>query len=566
MTICYIWIENFRNFRNTGFNLSSKYKFEFDPERDRISKTNIPSLPDGFFGKRIDEVTAFIGKNGSGKSNAVELICKIIKNYKSLINSNYLIIYESFGALECRYNFNSKRDIPVANFDINIQEFDSPLNPLKVVFFSNVFDDRRVNFGKEITDVSLNNLYVRSNFFKPKGSTDFQKQIKLIRASVFKKLNIEHPDRVLITSKVFTQRFSLAGERSIFRKNGELITEFKSFYRKRLSDIKPENRFIHLIRLGYFLDYVSELYKAIERKRDYELINFFDKSLNDFLTQQLQNRTEEVSENILSYIKQLNNKYNNRHSTLFDSDETDIFFRQIDFLTELRYLLSEVPVEYSTEGHRSNSYDYFAFDYRSSVSINIINDFVELFDKKSFIDINWIGISSGHKAYLNLFATLYQELRYIKQQHLFLCIDEGDLYLHPMWQVEFFDKLIEVLPIIYPGQIQLLLTSHSPFLLSDLPNQNITILNKNETDGSINGVDLKIKTFGGNLYDLFSEPFFLRNKRTSDFAYKKIKDLILTIENQENRSEKNKTLKRLVNLIGDDVIRYRLLNILENND
>jgi predicted ATP-binding protein involved in virulence len=119
------------------------------------------------------------------------------------------------------------------------------------------------------------------------------------------------------------------------------------------------------------------------------------------------------------------------------------------------------------------------------------------------------------------------------------------------------------LPNIYSGKIQLLLTSHSPFILSDLPNQNITILDN--TSGSLNGIDLQIKTFGGNLYDLYSEPFFLKEKKTSEFAYKQIKALILKVESDKIDHSKEEILK-LINIIGDEIIGLRLKNILEKND
>ncbi|SUX45672.1 AAA family ATPase [Chryseobacterium indoltheticum] len=196
-------------------------------------------------------------------------------------------------------------------------------------------------------------------------------------------------------------------------------------------------------------------------------------------------------------------------------------------------------------------------------SSKLVNDFIKFFDGETFYDINWIGISSGHKAYLNLFATLFDELRYSKQQNLFLCIDEGDLYLHPKWQTEFFSKLIKILPRIYSGKIQLLLTSHSPFLISDLPNQNITILDS--INGSKNGTELSIKTFGGNLYDLYSEPFFLENKKTSDFAYNHIKNIIQNIESENKEFTKNEITK-LVDIIGDEIIRFRLSKLIEKND
>ncbi|ASK29382.1 hypothetical protein CEY12_04380 [Chryseobacterium sp. T16E-39] len=564
MTICYIWIEKFRNFSNTGFNLSSQNKFDYNHELKTIKKEVVNDLPKDFFGKNIKEVTAFVGKNGSGKSNALELICKVLKNYKSTINTNYLVIYEENGYLECRYNFSD--DIaPKANFDISIDHFETPLNPLKVVFFSNVFDDRRNNFGKEISDVSVNNKY-RNTISRKRETSDFLKQLKLINSSTFKNLNIEYPNKVVISTRIFSARMNSSMEQSLYRQNYNIYKEFKSFIGKRLTDSKTDKKFLYSVRFGFFFEYIEDYlrgnrYRYIRNNNYYPDYDKFSDKLGTFLNDQFDLRTEEISENILYFIGELFQP--EIQNNLFTPDEVKSHHLKIEFLFKLKLLIVEVPIEYYLEGLRTNSYEDFVFEYSSSKSSKIINDFTKLFDKENFFNINWIGISSGHKAYLNLFATLFDELKFTKQPNLFLCIDEGDLYLHPKWQIEFFDRLINVLPNIYSGKIQLLLTSHSPFILSDLPNQNITILHN--TSGSLNGTDLNIKTFGGNLYDLYSEPFFLKEKKTSEFAYKQIKDLILKLESNNTNYSKEEILK-LVNIIGDEIISLRLKNILEKND
>ncbi|SUX45668.1 P-loop NTPase family protein [Chryseobacterium indoltheticum] len=214
MKICYIWIERFRNFSNEEFNLASEYKFKYNRDDNTIDIEYLYKLPIDFFGENIKEVTAFVGKNGAGKSNALELICKVIKNYKSTINTNYLIIYEENGQLECRYNFDDILE-PNSNFDINIEKFESQINPLKIVFFSNVFDERRNNFGKEITDVSVNNKYFRNSLSKKRETSDFLKQIKFINSSIFKNLNIDYPNKVVISTKVFSNRFNSSMEEKI---------------------------------------------------------------------------------------------------------------------------------------------------------------------------------------------------------------------------------------------------------------------------------------------------------------------------------------------------------------
>ena len=185
-----------------------------------------------------------------------------------------------------------------------------------------------------------------------------------------------------------------------------------------------------------------------------------------------------------------------------------------------------------------------------------------LLDKNTLFEINWLGISSGHKAYLNLFSLIHHEVRRVKKDNLLLCIDEGDLYLHPKWQIEFFDKLVVILPIIFDGKIQIILTSHSPFLLSDLPKQSITIIDTDQGNKIINGTKFKHETFAGNIYNLYEEPFFLGGQRMSTFASKKIN---LIISELQNRTLTEQELRHYISLIGDDIIRLHLEKKAKND-
>lgn len=571
MKICYIWIEKFRNFENLGLNLSSSTKFLFDPDKNNLTKKNIEPLPNDFFGQSITDVVGLIGKNGSGKSNAIELVCKILKGSKSSLPTNFFLIIENDETFVCHYSF-PNREHPNTDFEIEFEEYNSNINPLKVVFFSNVFDDRRNDFGGDVSDISVNNLFNRPSLYRKDKVTDFEKQINLINSKIFQTLNIEIPTKVQLISKIWAPRFNLNMERGIYQENYEIIKEFKKLFRDRIRDIKAENKFIHLLRFGFFFEIFNN-YSRRSRLSSNEP-KFIFENISNFLTELENTRsTEEITENLINYLDHEVSKSTLEQMSLFMETESESRIdekskkikSQIEFIKNIKHSTSNMSIEYNAEGARNRSLEYFTFNYEKKPSKEFINDFIRLFSDTTIFDINWLGISSGHKAYLNLFSSLYQELRKTKHENLLLCIDEGDLYLHPKWQIEFFDKLLSVMPSIYSGKAQLVLTSHSPFLLSDLPNQNITILDKDYPGSTLNGVDLKVKTFGGNLYDLYSEPFFLGNSRTSDFAYNKIKTLIETVEKKDITSNTKKDLLKLTNLLGDEIIQFKIKKLLEND-
>ena len=76
--------------------------------------------------------------------------------------------------------------------------------------------------------------------------------------------------------------------------------------------------------------------------------------------------------------------------------------------------------------------------------------------------------------------------------------------------------------------IQILVTSHSPFIVSDLPNENVIFLTKEENKGNCvvkNSLNDMKKTFGANIHTLLSDSFFMESLM-GEFAKSKIDGVI----------------------------------------
>lgn len=567
MRICFIWVENFRNFKNLGFNFSSSNKFSYDRENNEISTEQFQSLPSDFFGKGIAEVTGIIGKNGAGKSNTIDLICKLLKGSKSSVKTNFCIITQEGKKLVCYYSFDHK-EAPKSLFQMTKKEYDGSINPLKVVYFSNVFDERRNDFDLDIADISLNKTTSRENRFRKDYISDFDKQVNFINSSLFSQLEIDSPEKVQLTSRVWLNRNNISQEQRLYGQYYKYIKEFQQFFRQRIRDIKPENRFVPTVRFSFFFEMLSSL---IGNKRYEE--NFVTNILEDFqitIGNYQDKRTEDIAIDFITWIGLKMEQYSIEEFSNFSgetsSSSSDYNSQKVrekfEFIKNLNTFIKDISLEYEAEGSRNRGLEYFSFNFNRDSSKAFITKYIGLFERNTLFEINWLGISSGHRPYLNIFSSIFHELKNTRTPNLLLCIDEGDLYLHPKWQIEFFDKLVTVLPKIYNGKVQIVLTSHSPFLLSDLPKQCITIIDNAKI---IDGVTLKRNTLGGNLYNLYSEPFFLGNKRTSDFAYKKIKSAIDIIERGNLKQKEREAILKLNSLIGDEVIEFHINKQLGND-
>lgn len=558
LKICFVWVESFRNFRDAGFNFSSSDKFEYNSKLNIITKKKISELPSNFFGEQITEVTGLIGKNGSGKSNALELLCKVLKGGKTTISGAFIIITENKKRFDVYWN-NPLKKYPSGNFDFKPKLYNGAIDPLKIIFFSNVYDERQNNFSKDISDISSNNRYSRRTLYTSRNriKTDFEKQLDFINSESFDELEIETPESILIINKTLFNRFSTTQKQKYLGENNKYYKNFFTDFKRRLKVLTSQRKLFYSLVFSIFQETLFSIDTreiSLDRGHDWFLDKFLEYNNHERLS------TEKIVRNMFDWMK-LVVENRSQFQNISNLRKPDLTVR-LELLEKIRDIIEHIDIEYESEGIRNKRTDLYSINFRRNSKNSFLKFLIQLNVLRDF-DINWKGISSGHKAYLNLFSLIYSEIRRVKNINLLICIDEGDLYLHPKWQIEFFSKLLNVIPQIYDGNIQLILTSHSPFLLSDIPKQCLTILDKDSESYSIDGINLKKETFAGNIYDLYEAPFFLGNQKKSVFSTKKIKEIINIVKNKNDFD--NKEIKKLIELVGDDIINFHLKKIWEND-
>jgi AAA15 family ATPase/GTPase len=167
-------------------------------------------------------------------------------------------------------------------------------------------------------------------------------------------------------------------------------------------------------------------------------------------------------------------------------------------------------------------------------------------------------------------AALAQSKKNYRPQYdcINLVFDELEICFHPEYQREFIRRLIKMLATFKKlyHQVNVMLLTHSPFILSDIPRSNILYM-ETEEDKAKNK-KLPTHTFAQNIGDMMYDSFFME-KTIGDFAEGKIRKLI------KKRLEKDSTKKQLLmsdaeeqavlSSIGDPVIRS-LIDEIEAND
>jgi hypothetical protein len=192
-------------------------------------------------------------------------------------------------------------------------------------------------------------------------------------------------------------------------------------------------------------------------------------------------------------------------------------------------------------------------------------------DMSHFVNLEYSSrnLSSGETAMLNLFSRIsnYFTLQTIeKGQKYLLLLDEADLGFHPEWKKKFISTLIPFVQGLFKeigSTVQIIFTTHDPLTLSDILNYNITYLTK---DGNSEKYDaLKYdapsrpqKSFGANITELLADSFFINNGLTGEFASTKINETITWLNEKEDKVDKDDYHKRLIENIGEPIIRRKL--------
>lgn len=133
-------------------------------------------------------------------------------------------------------------------------------------------------------------------------------------------------------------------------------------------------------------------------------------------------------------------------------------------------------------------------------------------------------------------------------ENICLIFDEVELYYHPDYQRRFLGMLFDAMKwchidtnIIH--SIQILMVTHSPFVLTDMLTQNTLYLK----EGDIQNV--KIQTFAANYYELLNKSFFFDKSAIGTVASNVVSKMI------QRKNHGELIVNDDIDLVGDDFIR-----------
>lgn len=163
-----------------------------------------------------------------------------------------------------------------------------------------------------------------------------------------------------------------------------------------------------------------------------------------------------------------------------------------------------------------------------------------LFEAENGKLVDMDSFSSGEKQLLNTQSAIIYHLQNlnsifkdparIKYPQVNIILEEIELYFHPEYQRSFIYSLINLLESSgideHIKDVNIMIVTHSPFILSDIPKSNVLFLK----DGK-QVTDMQENTFGANIHSMLQNAFFLNGVTIGDFARDRINRLFWKLHN-----------------------------------
>jgi len=606
MELVYLWVEEYKNIHKQGFDFSPRFECEFDNEILTINEKKENEYIKDFFAKDIN-VMAIVGKNGTGKSSLLKLIMRLIYINQSTneeSEKSFLIIHTSKG-----FHKISKQDnIKESKYNENYIEINS-INSESIDFFTVHFNYMLDTLYDNKKDVWIKKIYHKTDAYKtplllePYKNHDGKQQINLDNIEYLNNQNMLKfyskfddnrqifeffkPNKIMfkiatresidilktVLPKEKKKNNNMKGYRLIFYKFIELYNK-KQF--PKMGRNKEKLRSIYMYIQKLYKDekykYIAYLYIALKvlssrqklfNKEDYEVIKNW--------ANQLEGRKE-----LLLFCENLD------LNTLIAKDTSVYEVRKIQI--NINFIQNKI-------------YEHINFTENINKVTNISDIKDILIFLPSWLDIEWFennksikSLSSGEKSFFTIIINLMNHIQNIndddKYQTINIFLDEIEQGFHPQWQKEYLDKLLFSLNKINKKRINLIFASHSPFLLSDIPKQNIIFLDtydkkKSEKkypnltfddlkDGNCINVtkELDIKPFGANIHNLLAHGFFMEDGLMGEFALKKIQNIVdfyTKVKDGLETEKEYKDVKKEFYFIRDNIGEEYIKGVITNH-
>ena len=504
-------------FKNQIFNFSDEYKVSFDFETNELKIDKNPDYIENFYGESIYNILPIVGINGVGKSTILNLIGYYhrAEDQNKDINQFFCIYLDTNGKF---YLFDKNFDLSsitiegLATDQVDINGYCDDQKRDKLIYIMN--EDRRPSGsygGSSLLDVHLaesSRWYILNGIFEAYEVLYSRGLVSSSYKFSFGVSKYDIPDKYL---------------------NGWENREFFSCLILKII-VKICKDFKYCLR-----DEEIEIYFI-----DGNYLNLFDKIKTEI-------ETEEMNEFLNLLVDFLNNleQFIHKYKTKEYSDSTKSRIVEIGYVEknfDNRIEFEKLYLDY--EKLEKNAIDLKYYDFR------VIDDF-------------YYNMSTGETNILKVMSYVKWLQMNPSQGPCQLVVDELESGMHLEWSrtlINFLVNYINEINRIVGMNFQLIFTTHSPYMLSDIKPGNVIMIEKNQEMGYSEGKVLQ-NTFAKNIQEIMKEN--LIDNIYGDFALAKINSMIERLNGEEEQEGNEEELLKEIHLISEPILRNKLLEMYD---
>ncbi|MGJ8666725.1 MAG: hypothetical protein ACSHW7_10185 [Patiriisocius sp.] len=531
-----------------------------------------------FWGINVELVSAIVGANGTGKTTILNLIKESCQLVIEEDNKDPYIMWTNAGGLFFYYSpylgeNNEDGDISNIHNLSKLSQFKKDTRWVRDEF-NVLWEYHNSQRLKRIITFIEKEKY--KDILDEINITSFTK-IKL-KFSIIKKDN----SNTSRNFRPFFDRFIKLQEVERISKEQEFLDKLRLDTKAKIKESVEYNNYSKNLRLKlHILDsIIHKIHSILERTgNDFLEEGFIKNNISEDNPEFLQiTSTKEALFWFLdnAFIEKRENKYYLPKNEI--KSFTKLLLEMVDEDNHINYT-NELTVDFNNVISIIDSYQRLLLSFRD----------VFAYDETLFLTFQPdVTLSSGEMSFYELFSSLddanniienrldaghYDEIsEYPVHQNYFLLIDEGDLGFHPTWKKSYINSLISVIPEIFQNKtLQIILTTHDPLTLSDIPSHNSVYLDKDDLGNTILYNKNDNSSFGANIHDLLSDNFFLKGGHIGDFAKQKINTVITLLNSLIGKKKKfdkvdisNKEKEILfitISMVGDTIVRKKLMEM-----
>ena len=492
-----------------------------------IYLTSEQQVPPNFFSPYIDNITMIVGKNMTGKTRLLNTLFCNENKIEQDIFTNYINIYKDNRNFYFKTNFDSKFSLFLNNsltklirtkYGSRLFYISNTFEPLlsypEMLLSNHCLSTSAITYKESLKDSSnlFANIQKRDYISKVLSGSNINEDlsIRINFNNPFKELNV---DSIILLGCLF------------FYKQVLNISEFD----KVESELLPT-----IISIKEIISSEKENNK---NKNFYEMLF---KTLTDcFINVQEKNCSG-------NFKRKKNSSNSNRNIDIYCTyiKEWLAFCRLCSYLEKhFNYFNNTLYIKNRQQWSKAKS-EFYTF-------YSVANCFADFFQLISS------NILSTGEYYKNILFARINEIIFKMREFadIVILIDELESTFHPEWQRCLINDLIEsienyIISSHLKIKVQLICSTHSPLVLSDIPGDRIIYLENNQNHAHIKLSNVQIKTFGANTLDLYKRSFFMENS-IGEFSKNIINKTFTEIE-ELNSSY----LIYIDSILGDSIISH----------